>query len=251
MFNQHAKWLKVTPPDSVAPTHRVAELPADVPRLAAGSQRLFSHQDPGFIDHVVNKKADVIRVYLPPDANTLLSVADHCLRSRNYVNVIVAGKQPALQYLDMDAARQALHGRHRHLGVGEQRSRRRAGRGHGLRGRRADAGNPGRGRACCASMPPDLKVRVINVVDLMRLQPAERTSARPLRPRLRRALHDRQTHHLRLSWLSVAHPPAGLSPDQPPESPRPRVQGGRNHHDAVRHGRAERYRSFSPDGGRH
>ena len=81
----------------------------------------FSHQDPGFIDHVVNKKAEVIRVYLPPDANTLLSVADHCLRSKQYVNVIVAGKQPALQYLDMDEAVVALHQGHRHLGLGEQR----------------------------------------------------------------------------------------------------------------------------------
>ena len=103
MFNQHAKWLKVT-----------REIPWRRP-IASLNYLLtshvwrqdhngFSHQDPGFIDHVVNKKAEVIRVYLPPDANTLLSVADHCLRSRNYVNVIVAGKQPALQYLDMDAA---------------------------------------------------------------------------------------------------------------------------------------------------
>ena len=83
----------------------------------------FSHQDPGFIDHVVNKKADIVRVYLPPDANTLLSVTDHCLRSRNHINVIVAGKQPAPQWLDMDSRDQALHRGHRHLGVGEQRRR--------------------------------------------------------------------------------------------------------------------------------
>jgi xylulose-5-phosphate/fructose-6-phosphate phosphoketolase len=87
----------------VAAGRSLAQLPAHVARLAPDHNG-FSHQDPGFIDHVVNKKADVIRVYLPPDANTLLSVGDHCLRSRNYVNVIVAGKQPALQYLDMDAA---------------------------------------------------------------------------------------------------------------------------------------------------
>src|SRR6201997_1167806 len=103
MFNQHAKWLKAC--------HK---LPWRKP-IASLNYLLtshvwrqdhngFSHQDPGFIDHVVNKKADVVRVYLPPDANTLLSVADHCLRSRNYVNVIVAGKQPELQWLDMDAA---------------------------------------------------------------------------------------------------------------------------------------------------
>jgi xylulose-5-phosphate/fructose-6-phosphate phosphoketolase len=130
----------------------------------------FSHQDPGFLDHVVNKKADVIRVYLPPDANTLLSVTDHCLRSRNYVNVIVAGKQPALQYLDMNAAV-----RHCESGIGIW----------------AWAGNdrgsePDVVMACCGDIPtletlaavdilrthlPDLKVRVVNVVDLMKLQP--------------------------------------------------------------------------------
>ena len=112
MFNQHAKWLKVT---------------ADIPwrRPIASLNYLlsshvwrqdhngFSHQDPGFIDHVVNKKSDVIRVYLPPDANTLLSVGDHCLRSRHYVNVIVAGKQPALDYLTMDEAIGRRQGRSR------------------------------------------------------------------------------------------------------------------------------------------
>ena len=104
MFNQHAKWLKVC---SDIPWRRpIASLNYLLvePRLAAGPQRLFSHQDPGFIDHVVNKKAEVVRVYLPPDANCLLSVTDHCLRSRNYVNVIVAGKQPAPQWLTMDQA---------------------------------------------------------------------------------------------------------------------------------------------------
>ena len=92
----------------------------------------FSHQDPGFIDHVVNKKAEVVRVYLPPDANSLLSVTDHCLRSRNYVNVIVAGKQPAPQWLNMDQAIKHCTAGHRHLGMGQQRPRERAGRGHGL-----------------------------------------------------------------------------------------------------------------------
>ena len=86
----------------------------------------FTHQDPGFIDHVVNKKAEIVRVYLPPDANCLLSVMDHCLRSRHYVNVVVAGKHPAPQWLSMDAAVTPLHRGHRHLGVGQQRPRRRA-----------------------------------------------------------------------------------------------------------------------------
>ena len=131
----------------------------------------FSHQDPGFIDHVVNKKADVVRVYLPPDANTLLSVADHCLRSRNYVNLIVAGKQPALQWLDMESAiRHCTQG----LGIWGWASN--------------DQGAaPDVVMACCGDVPtletlaavdllrrnlPDLKIRVVNVVDLMTLQPS-------------------------------------------------------------------------------
>src|ERR1700739_3350597 len=103
MFNQHAKWLKVT---NGLPWRRpIASLNYLLTsHVWRQDHNGFTHQDPGFIDHVVNKKADVVRVYLPPDANTLLSVADHCLCSRNYVNVIVAGKQPALQYLDMKAA---------------------------------------------------------------------------------------------------------------------------------------------------
>jgi xylulose-5-phosphate/fructose-6-phosphate phosphoketolase len=130
----------------------------------------FSHQDPGFLDHVVNKKAEIIRVYLPPDTNTLLSVADHCLRSRHYVNVIVAGKQPALQYLDMDAAiKHCTQG----LGIWEWASN--------------DQGSePDVVMACCGDVPtmetlaavdflrqhlPEIKIRVVNVVNLMKLQP--------------------------------------------------------------------------------
>ena len=171
MFNQHAKWLKTT-----------REIPWRRP-IASLNYLLtshvwrqdhngFSHQDPGFIDHVVNKKAEIIRVYLPPDANTLLSVADHCLRSRQYVNLIVAGKQPALQYLDMDSAIG-----HCAMGIGiwEWASS-------------DEGGEPDVVLACAGDVPtleilaavdilrrhfPQLKVRVINVVDLMRLQPAE------------------------------------------------------------------------------
>ena len=169
MFNQHAKWLKTT-----------REIPWRRP-IASLNYLLsshvwrqdhngFSHQDPGFIDHVVNKKSEIIRVYLPPDANTLLSVADHCLRSRHYVNVIVAGKQPALQYLSMDDA--ILHCT-RGIGIWDWASS-------------DDQGEPDVVMACCGDIPtletlaavdlirqhlPDLKVRVINVVDLMRLQP--------------------------------------------------------------------------------
>ena len=133
MFNQHAKWLKVT---RQIPWRRpIASLNYLLSsHVWRQDHNGFSHQDPGFIDHVVNKKAEIIRVYLPPDANTLLSVADHCLRSRDYVNVIVAGKQPALE-LPLDGRRDhPLHARARHLGLGLERRGRRAGRRARLRG---------------------------------------------------------------------------------------------------------------------
>ncbi len=172
MFNQHAKWLKVTL--SQIPWRRsIASLNYLLTsHVWRQDHNGFSHQDPGFIDHVVNKKADIVRVYLPPDANTLLSVTDHCLRSRNYVNVIVAGKQPALQYLDMDAAiKHCTAG----IGIWEWASNDRG-------------GEPDVVLACAGDIPtletlaaaailrkhlPQLRVRVINVVDLMTLQQKE------------------------------------------------------------------------------
>jgi xylulose-5-phosphate/fructose-6-phosphate phosphoketolase len=170
MFNQHAKWLKVT-----------AELPwrrkiASLNYLLAShvwqqAHNGFTHQDPGFIDHVVNKKASVVRVYLPPDANCLLSVWDHCLRSRHYVNVVVAGKYQAPQWLSMDAAvEHCTQG----IGIWQWASS-------------DKGGEPDVVMACCGDVPtletlaavsilrhhlPDLKIRVINVVDLMKLQPS-------------------------------------------------------------------------------
>jgi xylulose-5-phosphate/fructose-6-phosphate phosphoketolase len=168
MFNQHAKWLKVT--RDIPWRRPIASLNYLLSsHVWRQDHNGFSHQDPGFIDHVVNKKAEIIRVYLPPDANTLLSVADHCLRSRHYVNVIVAGKQPALDYLSMDDA--ILHCT-RGLGIWEWASN--------------DDGNPDVVLACAGDIPtletlaaasllreqlPELRVRVVNVVDLMRLQP--------------------------------------------------------------------------------
>ncbi|HET7187207.1 MAG TPA: phosphoketolase family protein, partial [Gemmatimonadaceae bacterium] len=169
MFNQHAKWLNTT-----------LRIPWRKP-IASLNYLLtshvwrqdhngFSHQDPGFLDHVINKKADVVRVYLPPDANTLLSVADHCLRSRHYVNVIVAGKQPSPQWLDVDAATAHCEAG---LGVWEWAS--------------TDGGkSPDVVIACAGDVPtmealaatsilrerlPTLRVRFVNVVDLMTLQP--------------------------------------------------------------------------------
>lgn len=168
MVNQHAKWLKVT--DQLAWRQPIASLNYLLTsHVWRQDHNGFSHQDPGFIDHVMNKKAEVVRVYLPPDANTLLSVADHCLRSRNYINVVVAGKQPAPQYLDMDAA--IVHCT-RGIGIWDWASS-------------DQDGEPDVVMACAGDVPtmetlaavdllrdhfPDLRIRVINVVDLMRLQ---------------------------------------------------------------------------------
>ncbi len=169
MFNQHAKWLKVA--NKIPWRSPIASLnyllTSHVWRQDHNGN---SHQDPGFLDHVANKSADIVRIYLPPDANTLLSVTDHCLRSRNYINVIVAGKQPELQYLDIDAAvKHCTAG----LGIWDWASN--------------DGGtDPDLVMACAGDVPtletlaavqilrehfPELKVRVVNVVDLMTLQP--------------------------------------------------------------------------------
>jgi xylulose-5-phosphate/fructose-6-phosphate phosphoketolase len=170
MFNQHAKWLKVS---RHLPWRRpVASLNYLLTsHVWRQDHNGFSHQDPGFIDHVINKKAEVIRVYLPPDANTLLSVADHCLRSRDYVNVIVAGKQPTPDWLDMESA--VLHCT-RGAGIWEWAST------------DGDGTEPDVVLACAGDVPtleilaaadilrgalPKLRVRVVNVVDLMRLEP--------------------------------------------------------------------------------
>ena len=169
MFNQHAKWLKVT--EKIPWRRPIASLNYLLTsHVWRQDHNGFSHQDPGFIDHVVNKKADVVRVYLPPDANTLLSVADHCLRSRHYVNVIVAGKQPALQWLDMESAIEHCTSG---ISIWEWAS--------------TDLGSePDVVMACAGDIPTletlaavdllrkhfkDVKIRVINVVDLMTIQP--------------------------------------------------------------------------------
>jgi xylulose-5-phosphate/fructose-6-phosphate phosphoketolase len=168
MVNQHAKWLKVT--RQIPWRKPIASLNYLLSSLVwRQDHNGFSHQDPGFIDHLVNKKAEVVRVYLPPDANTLLSVADHCLHSKNYINLIVAGKQPAPQWLTIEeAVTHCTVG----MGVWKWASN--------------DAGSPDVVMACCGDVPtletmaaviqlrtlaPDLKIRVVNVVDLMALQP--------------------------------------------------------------------------------
>jgi len=169
MFNQHAKWLKVT--RNIPWRRPIASLTYLLTsHVWRQDHNGFSHQDPGFIDHVVNKKGEIIRVYLPPDNNTLLSVADHCLRSRHYVNVIVAGKQPQLQYLDMEAAVKHCDAG---IGIWEWASN-------------DKGGEPDVVMACAGDIPtletlaavdilrrefPEIKVRVVNVVNLMKLQP--------------------------------------------------------------------------------
>jgi xylulose-5-phosphate/fructose-6-phosphate phosphoketolase len=169
MFNQHAKWLKVT--RALPWRQPIASLNYLLSsHVWRQDHNGFSHQDPGFIDHVVNKKAEIVRVYLPPDTNCLLSVADHCMRSRDYVNVVVAGKQPALTYLGME---QAVAHCTRGIGIWDWAS--------------SDEGQePDVVLACAGDVPtletvaatailgrelPELKIRVLNVVDLMRLQP--------------------------------------------------------------------------------
>jgi xylulose-5-phosphate/fructose-6-phosphate phosphoketolase len=168
MVNQHAKWLKTT--RQIPWRKPIASLNYLLSSLVwRQDHNGFSHQDPGFMDHLANKKADVVRIYLPPDANTLLSVADHCLRSRNYINLIVAGKQPAPQWLTMDEAIA-----HCTVGMGA------------WQWASNDEGNPDVVMACCGDVPtmetlaavcllreriPDIRVRVVNVVDLMALQP--------------------------------------------------------------------------------
>jgi len=178
MFNQHAKWLKTC--NKISWRRPIASLNYLLSsHVWRQDHNGFSHQDPGFLDHVVNKKAEVIRIYLPPDANCLLSVTDHCLKSRNYVNVVVCGKQPALQWLTMDqAVKHCTAG----LGIWEWASN--------------DRGTePDVVMACCGDVPtletlaavdlmrryvPELKVRVVNVVNLMTLQsPAQHPHGLP------------------------------------------------------------------------
>ena len=226
MFNQHAKWLKVC--GDIPWRRPIASLNYLLSsHVWRQDHNGFSHQDPGFIDHVVNKKAEVVRVYLPPDANCLLSVTDHCLRSRNYVNVIVAGKQPAPQWLTMD---QAVRHCEAGLGIWPWASNDRG-------------GEPDVVMACCGDVPT---LETLAAVKLLReprartedagrqcrrshdAAAAERASPWHFRPRLRRPFHGRQANHLRFPWLSVAHPSPDLSADRPRQHSCARLQGRGN-----------------------
>ena len=248
MFNQHAKWLKVT--GGIPWRRPIASLNYLLTsHVWRQDHNGFSHQDPGFIDHVVNKKAEIIRVYLPPDANTLLSVMDHCLRSRDYVNVVVAGKQPALNYLAMDDA--VLHAA-RGIGIWEWASN-------------DEGADPDIVMACCGDVPtletlaavdllrqrlPDLRIRVVNVIDLMRLQP---DSEHP------HGLSDSDFDALFTTDKPVVFAYHGYPwlihrltyrRDEPPQHPRAGLQGRGDDDDALRHGHAERPRPLPSRDGR-
>ena len=221
MFNQHAKWLKTT---RHIPWRRpIASLNYLLTsHVWRQDHNGFSHQDPGFIDHVVNKKADVVRVYLPPDANTLLSVTDHCLRSRNYVNVIVAGKQPALQYLHMEAAiEHCTTG----IGIWEWAS--------------TDNGvEPDVVMGCCGDVPTlgDAGRRGFSAAQSAGSEDSrgergrpddaaafDRASARSTGSRIRFAIYRGQARGLRLSRISVADSPAHLPAHESRQYARARV----------------------------
>ena len=248
MFNQHAKWLKVC-----------RDIPWRQPISSLNyllsshvwrqDHNGFSHQDPGFIDHVVNKKAEIIRVYLPPDANCLLSVADHCLRSRDYVNVIVAGKQPALNYLSMDEA--AAHCA-RGIGIWEWASN-------------DDGAEPDVVLACAGDVPTLETLAAAALAPRASSGPAragrerggpdapavrDRAPARPGRRGLRRALHtDRPVIFAYHGYPWLIHR-LTYRRTQPRQPARPRLQGGGHDHDAVRHGDAERHGPLPSGDGR-
>ena len=240
MFNQHAKWLKVC--NDIKWRRPIASLNYLLSsHVWRQDHNGFSHQDPGFIDHVLNKKAEVVRIYLPPDANCLLSVTDHCLRSRNYVKCVVAGKQPAPQWLTMDQAVRHCESR---LGIGPGASNDRD-------------GEPDVVMACCGDVPtletlaavkllrqhaPELKIRVVNVVDLMTLQPP---SEHP------HGISDRDFDALftvdkpiifAFHGYPLAHPPPDLSANRPRQHPCARLQGGGDDDDAFRYVRHQRSR---------
>ena len=230
MFSQHAKWLKVT---SELPWRRKI---ASLNYLLAShvwqqDHNGFTHQDPGFLDHVINKKADIVRVYLPPDANCLLSVFDHCLRSRHYVNVVVAGKHALPQWLSMDAA--VVHCTEG-IGIWQWASN-------------DQEAEPDVVMACCGDTPT---LEILAAVSILREHlPAlkdssgqcrrsdeaavqQRAPTRTERCGLRCALHTRQAHHLRLSRLSLAGAPTDLPPQQP-QPARAGLQGGGHDHDRL------------------
>ncbi len=241
MFNQHAKWLKVS--RHLSWRRPVASLNYLLTsHVWRQDHNGFSHQDPGFVDHVANKKSDIVRIYFPPDANTLLWVMDHCLKTFDRINVIVAGKQPAPQWLTAEEA--AIHGT---AGVGIWP----------WASTEVEGSEPDVVMACAGDVPtletlaavdllqqalPDLRIRVVNVVDLMTLQPHDEHPHGLHGRRLRQPVHPRSARHLRLSRLSPPDPQADLRAREPRQHARAGVYRGGNDHNALRHGGAERAR---------
>ena len=227
MFNQHAKWLEKC--NELPWRAKVSSLNLLITALVwRQDHNGFTHQDPGFLDVVANKSPSVVRIYLPPDANCLLSVADHCLQSVNYVNVIVADKQVHLQYLDMEAAIE-----HCTKGVGIWNW---ASNDQGA--------EPDVVMASCGDVPtmeslaatallrehlPDVKVRFVNVVDLFKLVPSTEHRAWNDRSGVRGHLHAGQAGHLQLSFLSMADSPAHIPPAWSAQHPRAWLQGEGEH----------------------
>ena len=251
MFNQHAKWLE-------ASTQVLWRRPlASLNYLLSShvwrqDHNGFTHQDPGFLDVVLNKSPAVVRVYLPPDTNTLLSTYDHCLRSRHYVNVVVAGKQPQADWLSVDDA--ALHCA-RGAGIWEWAS-----------SDSAPDTVPDVVLACAGDVPTLETLAATSILRAELPGPAGQggqhrrshasaarvgSSARAARPRIRHAVHRGQARHLRLPRLPVACAPAHLPAAQSRPHARPRLQGEGDHDDAVRHGDAQRPRPLPPGHGRH
>ena len=253
MFNQHAKWLRGERRGRRGGARSPASTTCCPSHVWRQDHNGFTHQDPGFLDVVMNKKPEVVRVYLPPDANTLLSTYDHCLRSRHYVNVVVAGKQPQADWLSRRGRGAALRPRRRDLGVGRHRASTGsdARRGAGLRRRRPDAGDARRRRRSCASGCRTCASGWSTSSTSCGCCPStEHPHGLPDRE-FDTALHRRPAGDLRLPRLPVAGAPAHLPPPQPRAAARPRLQGERHDHHAVRHGDAQRPRPLPPGHRRH
>ena len=244
MFNQHAKWLDIC-----------EELPWRAPVASLNllitstvwrqDHNGFTHQDPGFLDVVCNKSPSVTRIYLPPDSNCLLAVADQCLRSTDRINVIVCDKQNHLQFLDMEAA---ISHCSKGIGLWDWASN---DAGHVPDVVMAACGDIATQEALAATAMlrqhfPGLKIRFVNVVDLFTLTPPARASARAAGSRLRLAVHARSPGHLQFPRLSVAHPPPGLPARQPRQPARARLQGEGQHQHAARARDQQRGRPLQP-----
>jgi xylulose-5-phosphate/fructose-6-phosphate phosphoketolase len=249
IFNQHAKWLSIC--NHLPWREAISSLNLLITSTVWRQDRNgFTHQDPGFLNVVVNKSAHLTRIYLPPDVNSLLSVADHCLRSINYVNVIVCDKQIHLQYMDMDAA--ICHCT-KGIGIWDWASNNRGSEPDVVM---ASVGDIPTQEALAATALlreafPDLKIRFINVVDLFKLQPSTEHPHGLTDRDFDSFVHHRQTNHLQLPRLSRAYSPTGVPPDQSCQPARPWIQGKEQHQHAAGAGHREQHRPLQPGDGRH